>query len=205
LAVGVPLVAWYVLASQLGQAGVFDPSSKALIPKIPFAVLIPLVIGLLLLMRSRVATMVIDAILPGWLIGAQLYRVGGAVFIAYWGTGSLPGVFALPAGLGDVPVGALAIPVALYVNSGGRRAAVGWNLLGVADLVNALTLGFLSTPGSSQMLAFDNPNRLVGTFPLVMIPAFIVPLSLILHGLSLWQMRRAHRRDPALQLQFGNH
>jgi hypothetical protein len=107
----------------------------------------------------------------------------------------------LPAGLGDVLVGALAIPVALYVNSGargGRRAAVGWNLLGIADLVNALTLGFLSTPGSFQMLAFDNPNRLAGTFPLVMIPAFAVPLSLILHGLSLWQMRRAYRRDPAL-------
>ena len=38
----------------------------------------------------------------------------------------------------------------------------------------------------------------VGTYPLVMIPAFAVPLSLVLHGLSLWQLHRTTRRTPAV-------
>ena len=56
------------------------------------------------------------------------------------------------------------------------------------------TLGFLSSPTRFQLLALDAPNRLVGAYPLVMIPAFAVPLALILHGLSLWQLRRSGRR-----------
>jgi hypothetical protein len=45
------------------------------------------------------------------------------------------------------------------------------------------------------MFALDRPNTGIGTYPLVMIPAFAVPLSLILHGLSLWQLRRTARRS----------
>lgn len=204
LSVAVPFIAWFALATQLGEAGVFEPNRNSPIPKTPFAIVIPLAVGLFVLMRSRTVATVIDATSPGWMISIQVYRVFGAVFIAHWGAGNLPGVFALPAGFGDTLVGTLAIPVALYVNSGargGRQAAVAWNLLGIADLVNAVTLGFLSTPGRYQMLAFDNPNQLVGTYPLVMIPAFAVPLSLILHGLSLWQLRRAGRRDSAMRRQ----
>jgi hypothetical protein len=76
---------------------------------------------------------------------------------------------------------------------GGRAAAYAWNVLGIVDLANALTLGFLSSPTRFQLLALDAPNRLVGAYPLVMIPAFAVPLALILHGLSIWQLRRSGR------------
>jgi len=35
------------------------------------------------------------------------------------------------------------------------------------------------------MLAFDQPNRLITAFPLVLIPVFLVPLSILLHLASL--------------------
>ena len=54
-------------------------------------------------------------------------------------------------------------------------------------------LGEVRAPIPIQMLAFDHPNTGVGTYPLVMIPAFAVPLSLILHGFSLWQLHRVGR------------
>jgi len=38
-------------------------------------------------------------------------------------------------------------------------------------------------------MAFDQPHLLTSSYPSVMTPAFAVPLSLILHGLSLWQLR----------------
>jgi len=64
-------------------------------------------------------------------------------------------------------------------------------------------MGFLTTPGPFQVFALDNPNTGVGTYPLVMIPAFAVPLSLILHGMSLWQLRRSARR-PAVASGFAS-
>ena len=38
-----------------------------------------------------------------------------------------------------------------------------------------------------------------------MTPAFAVPLSLILHGLSLWQLRRLGRRAQARAPASGDH
>jgi hypothetical protein len=48
-----------------------------------------------------------------------------------------------------------------------------------------MTMGFLSSPGPFQLLARDIPNVLVTAFPLVLVPAFSVPLFLLLHLFSL--------------------
>lgn len=67
--------------------------------------------------------------------------------------------------------------------------AIGWNLLGVLDLVNAIVLGALTAPGPIQRIVPDHVS-IVGTYPLVLIPAFGVPLSILLHAASLRQLRR---------------
>src|SRR5262250_3730646 len=194
LIIAIPLVLWFVLILQLALAGFFVARPGGRVPGIPLAVVIPLVTGLVLITRSTRMAAVAHATPLSWLIGFQVFRVLGAVFLAQWAAGRLPGVFAIPAGVGDVLVGFLALPVAFYLRSGrpgGRAAAYAWNVLGIVDLVVALTLGFLSSPTRFQLLALDAPNRVVGTYPLVMIPAFAVPLALILHGLSIWQLRRS--------------
>ncbi|MBO0721328.1 MAG: hypothetical protein J2P41_10935 [Blastocatellia bacterium] len=199
LAVAIPLVAWFVLIWTAAAAGVFE-AGRSQLPLIPLALILPLVIGLTLLMRSSRIALAIDAVSPSWLVGLQVYRVLGASILALWAYDAIPGVFALPAGIGDVIVGLLALPVAFYLASGaayGRAFAVAWNFLGIADLVNAVTVGFLSSPGPLQRLALDHPNLLISSYPTVMIPTFIVPLSLILHGLSLWQLWR--RQTPVTE------
>jgi hypothetical protein len=40
------------------------------------------------------------------------------------------------------------------------------------------------------MLAFDAPNELISAFPLVMVPVFLVPLSILLHLASLKKLRQ---------------
>jgi hypothetical protein len=65
-----------------------------------------------------------------------------------------------------------------------------WNYLGILDLVSALTTGFLSSPTPLQQFAFDHPNTLAAAYPLAMIPAFMVPLSLILHIVTLRRLRQ---------------
>jgi hypothetical protein len=195
LAVAVPLTLWLGGIWAAALSGVFQVR-PGLVPRIPIAVVVPVVIGLIAVTRSRRIAAAVDAAPSSWLVGVQVYRVIGGIFLLQWLHGALPGAFAVPAGAGDMLVGLLALPVAAYAASGRRGStavAVAWNVLGIADLVNALTLGFLSAPGPLQLLAHDHPNLLVGVYPTAMIPAFAVPLSLILHGVSLWQLRRRSR------------
>jgi hypothetical protein len=72
---------------------------------------------------------------------------------------------------------------------GAHRATYVWSLFGIADLVVAITVGAMTSPGRPHLLAFDAPNLLISSYPLVMIPTFAVPLALMLHGLVLWRLR----------------
>jgi hypothetical protein len=205
LAVMLPLLAWYLAIWQFARSGGFQPRpAEGSPPLLPIAIFLPLLIALPLLIRSKRLAAVLDSVSPAWLIGFQVYRVLGYVFLVRWAAGELPGTFALPAGIGDVLVGALALPVAFYLQSGaigGRAAAYAWNLLGILDLLIAVTIGALTATGR---LPVDVPNAAASSFPLVMIPAFAVPLSLILHGVSLWQLMRGTRAAvPALSARPG--
>ena len=135
---------------------------------------------------------------PHWIIGVQIYRTIGALFLILYAGQYLPAVFALPAGVGDVLVGSTA-PIVAYLFAArhpwARPAAVLWNIVGMADLVFALTFGFLSSPTPFQWLARESPNVLIAAFPLVLIPTFAVPLSLLLHLFSLHGLRNPTRGE----------
>jgi hypothetical protein len=195
LAIAVPLLMWQAVVWWLAIVGAFQTRVGPL-PLLPLAIVLPLLIGLPVLLRSRTVGLVLDATPPAWLVGLQVYRIFGSVFLVGWLAGNLPAIFALPAGAGDTLVGLLALPVALLLQSGARGSrllAIGWNVLGILDLVDAVTLGALTTPGPQQLIVPDRIN-LVAAYPLVLIPAFAVPLSLLLHSVSLRQLRRIGRR-----------
>jgi hypothetical protein len=175
LTVATLLVGWLAVTWTLAVAGVFEPGSGADF-LLPLAIFLPLIVGLPFLSRSNWIGEVLDVTPPGWLIGLQVYRVFGSVFILAWAGALLPGGFALPAGAGDTLVGILALPVAAIV-SRYRAVGVAWNLLGILDLANAFLLSTLTVQGQLP-------------FPFVLIPSFVVPLSVLLHAVSLRQLRR---------------
>lgn len=182
------LLAWMGLGTVLGSMGVFEGGGEHQIPWIAFAVVIPIIAGIRMIRGQGAMREVLNAVPQSWLVGIQAYRGLGSIFLVLFGLNLVPGVFALPAGFGDVLVGVLALPVAaLYLSErqGREGWVVAWNLLGIADLVIALTSGFLSSPGPLQQLSLSQPNYLVGAYPLVMIPVFAVPLSIVLHAASL--------------------
>jgi len=128
------------------------------------------------------------------LIAMQTFRVGGVFFVIAWMHGDLPGAFALPAGLGDIAIGAAAPFVAAAVADGKRRApavAVAWNLLGVVDLIAALFLGVSHSSSSVGVLATGVTTDTLAVYPFSLIPMFLVPLAFMLHALT-W--RRLARR-----------
>jgi hypothetical protein len=109
----------------------------------------------------------------------------------------VPGIFALPAGIGDVITGLLALPAAIAVAAGtieGRKAAIAWNIFGLLDFTVAIGLGLATSPGPLQLIVPSIPNTTAGIYPTVMIPAFAVPTSILLHVLSLRQLYRRARR-----------
>src|SRR5215471_12385965 len=75
----------------------------------------------------------------------QAWRWGGLGFLSLYAHGVLPGLFAFPAGLGDMAIGFTAPWILLglirdssFVTS--RRYMI-WNILGITDLVVAVSLG----------------------------------------------------------------
>jgi hypothetical protein len=128
-----------------------------------------------------------------WIVALQMFRVLGGTFLVGWVYGAVPGIFALPAGVGDFLTGLFAVPVAISLASSSqesRRAAIAWNVFGLADFAIALTIGIAI---ALHMIETGFASATGGFYPVAMIPAFGVPSSIMLHALSLRQLwRRGH-------------
>jgi hypothetical protein len=195
------LLAWLTVAQYLGSVNAYFATSENAVPTVLFGLLIPLMISAAGLRLSGNIVSLVSAIPLPWIVAAQVYRVGGGIFLVLWADGRLPWQFALPAGIGDVTTGCFAVVVAaLLIQKSPRalRAAYVWCLFGIADLVVAVTMGAMTSPGRPHLLAFEAPNLLISSYPLVMIPTFAVPLALMLHGLVLWRLRRETRSASQL-------
>jgi hypothetical protein len=189
------LLGWFGIAFALGFLEVYRAVSDR-IPTLPFGILVPIIIGGLVIVRSSTMARVLDAVPQHWLIGVQLYRALGAIFLILYGAGKMPGLFAWPAGLGDVLVGVLAPVVAVAYARGPEKngdLVSAWNIFGMVDLIVAVATGFSTSPSPFQLFAFDQPNELVSMFPLVLIPTYLVPVSVLLHIASLTKLHRAVR------------
>jgi hypothetical protein len=197
LAVMIPYTLWFAIVWSAAVHGVFHTGVlPPQLPLLPLAIILPVLIGAPLLLRSKRMGRVLDAMPLFWLVALQVYRVFGSWALAAWMRGALPGVFALPAGIGDVLTGILAVPAAIAVAAGtadGRKAAILWNLLGLADFAVAITLGLITSPGRFQLIVPNLPSIGAGAFPAVLTPAFVVPSSILLHALSLRQLVRRAR------------
>jgi hypothetical protein len=167
-----------------------------------------------LIWRSPVTGRIIDAVPQPWIVAVQLYRALGVIFLILYATDKLPGLFAWPAGIGDIVVGLSAPLVALAYARDPRRNAdlvKAWNAFGILDLVVAVSTGFMTTP--SVLFSYEPPNELISVFPLVLIPVYLVPLSILLHLASLKKLHRetAHtsatasaRTSSASQMPVGS-
>jgi len=197
--VAAVLVAWFLATIWLVWIG-FYRGALFRTPTIQYGVLIPIIAGVVLFRASRTLRRIVEAVPQQWIVSVQVYRALGAIFLVLYAAGRMPGVFAWPAGVGDVIVGLLA-PVVGIAYARRPQSAAGlvrtWNLLGITDLIVALTTGFLTSPSPLQMFAFDTPNVLISAFPLAMIPVFLVPLSILLHLASLKKLRSAQHAQAS--------
>jgi hypothetical protein len=197
LTVMIPYTLWFALAWSAAINGIFRPAASPL-PLLPMAIFLPLIVGAPLLLLSKRVGQVLDTMPASWLVALQLYRVFGSWFLAAALRGALPAVLGVPAGIGDMLTGLFAVPTAIAVATGtaqGRRAAIMWNIFGLADFAVAITLGLITSPGRLQLIVPDVASIGAGAYPGVLTPAFVVPSSIMLHMLSLRQLRRRAARS----------
>lgn len=199
LAAMIPYTLWFAIVWSAAIRGALLAGVSAL-PVLPAAIFLPVLIGVPLLLLSKRVGLILDATPLPWLVALQLYRVLGIWPVVAWLHGDLPALSALPQGIGDLLTGLFALPAAIAVAAGtaqGRRAAVMWNVLGLADFASALTLGLITAPGRFQLIVPSVAAINPGAYPNVLTPAFVVPASILLHTLSLRQLRRRSKAEAA--------
>src|ERR1700704_6867749 len=148
LSIAMLLVGWFSATLLLSWFEFYRGASSR-VPTIQYGVLIPIIIGVVLAWKWKMLGRVIEAVPQEWLVGVQLYRALGLIFLVLYAAGRLPGAFALPAGVGDVIVGLVAPVVGIaYARNGTNAAGAGraWNIFGIAHLVVAGGTGLLASP-----------------------------------------------------------
>jgi hypothetical protein len=201
LGITLVLSVWFLLVASLGGAGAFSASPGSPPVALAIAVTAPLLFFFALLRLSQSLREFVLALDLRLIAGVQAWRWAGFGFLALYAHHVLPGMFALPAGLGDMAIGVTAPWVMLALVRQPAFAASAtfrrWNVLGIIDLVVAVSLGTLSAT-----LTTGAPGEIstapMATLPLLLIPAFLVPLFLMLHTAALMQSRQAARSRAAV-------
>jgi hypothetical protein len=171
-------------ATELLHASPAEPVEvrRVAIMKLGAAILLPLLIlcslpALFRPLKSGLAAM------PVWgLVALNSTRILGVSFLVLHAQDRLPAAFALVAGWGDIAIGLAAIPVAYlaYSNLAGNRGLIlGWNILGLLDLIAAVGLGI-----TASLAAHPSIGTGTGTMtllPWLLIPGFLVPLLATTH------------------------
>jgi hypothetical protein len=127
------------------------------------------------------------------IVAIQAWRYAGFGFIALYANHVLPALFAWPAGLGDMAIGIVA-PLWIVALIRNPEALASprfrlWNALGILDFVVAFTTATIS----AMTLVTDRLPSMapMAQLPLVLIPAFMVPLFAMLHIIALMQSKQA--------------
>ncbi|HUR58588.1 MAG TPA: hypothetical protein VM029_12825, partial [Opitutaceae bacterium] len=121
----------------------------------------------------------IDGLDSRRLVLLHVTRFVGIYFLVLHRRGELPEAFAVPAGIGDIIVATMALPVAFApVDDRTRlRAIVIWNVAGFADILLVVaTAARLNLADPAQMHALTH-------LPLSLLPTFLVPLIIATHVL----------------------
>jgi hypothetical protein len=189
------LAVWFGLVFFLASQGAFVGSVGS--PPLPifFGVAIPLALFFAAYFGLKSFRDFILGADLRFVTAMQAWRWAGQYFLALYAWGVLPGLFAFPAGLGDMAIGITApwIVLGLVRNrlfAASRRFFI-WNILGIVDFVVAVSMGVLSSG------LFHGVNGLIGNvttsamdrLPLVLVPTYVVPFFTMLHLTALFQAR----------------
>lgn len=191
-AIKAALAVWLGVVLILGAAGVYIGAPGQ--PPLPVfaSAVVPMIAFTVALRASPAFREFLLALDLRLVVAIQAWRFAGFGFVALYANHVLPGLFAWPAGLGDMAIGLVApwwvVALSTKPDAAASSSFRVWNALGLLDFVIAFTTATIC----AMTIGADAPPTIapMGQLPLVLIPAFMVPLFAMLHVVALMQAKR---------------
>ena len=195
-AVFLAIVVWLTITAGLSVAGLLDtsawPPRWPLLPLAAFA-------AIAWVTRSVSAKRIFSHLPFAWPIATQAFRVGVELALHFLHTsGRAPVQITFEGRNVDILVGLSAPLIAWLVatNRIGARGALAWNFLGLVVLANAVGTLASSAPGPLHLDWPGEPFTAITTWPIVWLPAFLMPAAVFLHIISVKQNLHRLRTQP---------
>jgi hypothetical protein len=180
------IIVWFVFALCASAMQLFRNDSNQVGVAVAWAAVIPILVFSVWWRMSGKFRSFVLCLNPRTLTLVQSWRIMGFTFVLLEAHDILPAFFALPAGYGDMAIGATATAVAWKLATPRHRGSfILWQLLGITDLVMAVSLGTtarLMDPHGVSMVAMT-------VLPLSLVPTFLVPLLTMLHVICILQAK----------------
>ena len=191
------MLVWFVAAYGIGTGQFLTNDGQSVFAPIALSAFVPVALffaayGLIARFRDFVLAQDIRT-----LTMLHLWRVIGFVFLPLYAFGVLPGLFAWPAGLGDVAIGVAALFVVTRLNCDPDYATspglVRFHLLGLLDFAVAVATAGLSAGGFPDLVVGGVTSAPIDVWPLNIFPSFLVPAFIITHVVVLLKVRHLRR------------
>jgi hypothetical protein len=201
IALGTLLAVWFAAAAYIGGSHLLVNTGGSLFAPIAATAFVPVMAFLALYQFSGGFRRFVLAQDIETLTMLQHWRVLGFTFLMLYFYRALPGVFAFPAGLGDVAIG-LATPFVIlrmrrdpnYATSAGL---VRFQYLGLLDFAVAVATAGLAAGSFPGLIPEGVTSAPMDVWPLNLFPSFGVPIFIILHLTVLLKVRELRRQSTA--------
>lgn len=178
---------WLMLLAALAIQGFFGDFT-VLPPRLFFAAFPPTLAFAVLTFSGR-ADFLLKHVHPGWLIAVLSFRIVMEIILwMVFVAGVIPVQMTFEGRNWDILIG-LTAPIIAYLcfskKAIYRKAAIFWNIAGLALLINIFSIAVLSTPVPFRVFMNEPANTFIAYFPFVWLPGFVVPFAFGMHFMSL--------------------
>jgi hypothetical protein len=184
----IGMIIWLIVVSVLAAFQLLSDFSS--MPPRFFIVLIVPLVAIVYLTSTRTARKIIANIPPHSLLYLQSFRIFVEVLLwMLFLDNLLPIQMTFEGRNHDIFSGVFGLVIGFIVQRKPSRILLYvYNIAGLALLINIVTIAILSTPVPFRVFMNEPANTIVTQFPVVWLPALLVPLAYTLHILSFRQI-----------------
>jgi hypothetical protein len=194
-------VGWMTIQAMISQTG-FYTKTDSLPPRFILAVLPPLLF-ILVLFSTKKGKVFIAALDLKMLTLLHIVRIPVELVLLWlFLHKGVPKIMTFEGQNFDILSGLTAIIIWYFVfikKKAGHTALLIWNFACLVLLINIVATAILAAPFPFQQFGFEQPDVALFYSPFIWLPSVVVPLVLLSHVASIYQLLKRKRRSPSLK------
>jgi hypothetical protein len=180
-------IVWLLIQAAIGLAG-FYQVTDTVPPRFLLAIAPPVLAIILLLLSKKGRSLVMTWDLR-WMTILHVVRIPVELVLFWLFTQkAVPQLMTFEGNNFDI-ISGISAPLILWAGfrkgRPNKALLLAWNSICLLLLINIVVHAILSSPVPFQQFAFDQPNIAVLFFPYVWLPAFVVPVVLLMHLVAI--------------------